>query len=159
MATAMVVAAARNSLQIEKRRSTEFLRRRLRHSRQGKGKAHPLAIGSHQVADKSWESLCKTWWEIFASMCMFAWRSTWFSRANLGPTSSSLSAAAQDGRGACQEGRDPKLASADLPAPNLYTWANGHQKEISQIAVVQAIQWHLKIFEKWNPSETLRLPV
>ena len=33
---------------------------------------------------KSSESVCKTWWESFASMCVFAWRSAWFSRADLG---------------------------------------------------------------------------
>ena len=44
---------------------------------------HP-SVGPHQVAGKSWESVCKTWWENFVSMCMFAWRSAWFSGADLG---------------------------------------------------------------------------
>ena len=44
---------------------------------------HP-SVGQHQVAGKSWESVCKTWWQNFASMCMFAWRSAWFSGANVG---------------------------------------------------------------------------
>ena len=38
----------------------------------------------HQVAGKGWESVCNTWWENFASMCVFAWRSAWFSGAHSG---------------------------------------------------------------------------
>ena len=44
---------------------------------------HP-SVRQHQVAEKSWESSCKTWWENFASICVFACRSAWFSRADLG---------------------------------------------------------------------------
>ena len=44
---------------------------------------HPR-VRQHQVGGKSWESVCKTWWESFASMCVFAWRSAWFSEADLG---------------------------------------------------------------------------
>ena len=42
------------------------------------------SVRQHQVGGKSWESVCKTWWENFASMCVYAWRSAWFSGANLG---------------------------------------------------------------------------
>ena len=42
------------------------------------------SVRQHQVGGKSWESVCKTWWEIFASMCVYAWRSAWFSGADLG---------------------------------------------------------------------------
>ena len=42
------------------------------------------SVRQHQVAGKSWESVCKTWWENFASMCVYAWRSAWFSGADLG---------------------------------------------------------------------------
>ena len=35
---------------------------------------HP-SVRQHQVRGKSWKSVCKTWWENFASMCVFAWRS------------------------------------------------------------------------------------
>ena len=38
----------------------------------------------HQVGGKRWESVCTTWWENFASMCVYAWRSAWFSGADLG---------------------------------------------------------------------------
>ena len=44
---------------------------------------HPI-VRQHQVGGKSWESVCKTWWESFASMCVFAWRSARFTGANLG---------------------------------------------------------------------------
>ena len=37
-----------------------------------------------QVGGKSWESVCKTWWENFAIMCVSAWRSAWFFGAHLG---------------------------------------------------------------------------
>ena len=40
---------------------------------------HP-SVRQHQVGGKSWESVCNTWWEKFASMCAFAW----FSGADLG---------------------------------------------------------------------------
>ena len=33
---------------------------------------HP-SVRQYQVVGKSWESLCKTWWENFASMCVLAW--------------------------------------------------------------------------------------
>ena len=33
------------------------------------------SVRPHQVGGKSWESVCKTWWENFASMCVYAWRS------------------------------------------------------------------------------------
>ena len=42
------------------------------------------SVRQHQVARKSWESVCKTWWENFASMCVFAWRSACVSGADLG---------------------------------------------------------------------------
>ena len=42
------------------------------------------SVRQHQVGGKSWESVCKTWWENFASMCVYAWRSAWFSKADLG---------------------------------------------------------------------------
>ena len=32
---------------------------------------HP-GVRHHQVGGKSWEPVCKTWWENFASMCVFA---------------------------------------------------------------------------------------
>ena len=32
---------------------------------------HP-SVGHHQVAGKSWDSVCNTWWENFASMSVFA---------------------------------------------------------------------------------------
>ena len=44
---------------------------------------HP-SVRQHQVGGKSWESVCKTWWENFANMCVYAWRSAWFSGADLG---------------------------------------------------------------------------
>ena len=44
---------------------------------------HP-SVWQHQVAGKSWESVCNTWWENFASMCVFIWRSAWLSAADLG---------------------------------------------------------------------------
>ena len=44
---------------------------------------HP-SVGRHQVGGKSWESVCKTWWEKFGSMCVYAWRYAWFSGADLG---------------------------------------------------------------------------
>ena len=44
---------------------------------------HPI-VRQHQVGGKSWESVCKTWWESFASMSVFAWRSAWFTRADFG---------------------------------------------------------------------------
>ena len=42
------------------------------------------SVRQHQVGGKSWQSVCKTWWENFASMCVYAWRSAWFSGADLG---------------------------------------------------------------------------
>ena len=42
------------------------------------------SVRQHQVGGKCWESVCKTWWENFASMCVYAWRSAWFSGADLG---------------------------------------------------------------------------
>ena len=33
------------------------------------------SVRQHQVGGKSWESVCKTWWENFASMCVYTWRS------------------------------------------------------------------------------------
>ena len=42
------------------------------------------AASQHQEGGKSWVSVCKTWWENFASMCVAAWRSAWFSGADLG---------------------------------------------------------------------------
>ena len=44
---------------------------------------HPN-VRQHQVGGKSWESVWKTWWENFASMCVFPWRSAWFPGADLG---------------------------------------------------------------------------
>ena len=44
---------------------------------------HP-SVRQHQVGGKRWESVCKTWWENFVSMCVFARRSAWFSGADLG---------------------------------------------------------------------------
>ena len=44
---------------------------------------HP-SVREQQVEGKSWESVCKTWWENFASMCVYAWRSAWFFGADLG---------------------------------------------------------------------------
>ena len=44
---------------------------------------HPT-VRQPQVGGKSWQSVCKTWWETFASMCVFVWRSAWFSAADLG---------------------------------------------------------------------------
>ena len=44
---------------------------------------HP-SLRQHQVEGKSWESVCKTWWPNSTSMYVYAWRSQWFSRANLG---------------------------------------------------------------------------
>ena len=44
---------------------------------------HP-SVRQHQVAAKSWESVCNTWWEDFRSMCLFAWNPAWVSRADLG---------------------------------------------------------------------------
>ena len=44
---------------------------------------HPI-MRQHQVARNSWEAMCKTWWENFASMCVFAWRSSWFCGAEWG---------------------------------------------------------------------------
>ena len=44
---------------------------------------HP-SLRQHQVAGKSWQSVCKTWWGNFASMFEFVWRSAWFSEAYLG---------------------------------------------------------------------------
>ena len=44
---------------------------------------HP-SVRQHQVGGKSWESVCKTSCENFASMCVNAWRSAWFSGADLG---------------------------------------------------------------------------
>ena len=44
---------------------------------------HP-GVRYHQVAGKSRESVCNTWWENFASMCAFACRSAWFCGTNLG---------------------------------------------------------------------------
>ena len=31
-----------------------------------------LKVRLHQVGGQSWESVCKTWWENFATMCVFA---------------------------------------------------------------------------------------
>ena len=42
------------------------------------------SVRQHQVGGKSWESVCKTWWENFASKCVYVWRSAWFSGADLG---------------------------------------------------------------------------
>ena len=42
------------------------------------------SVRQHQVGGKSSESVCKTWWENFASMCVYAWRSAWFSGADMG---------------------------------------------------------------------------
>ena len=42
------------------------------------------SVRQHLVGGKSWESVCKMWWENFASMCVYAWRSAWFSGADLG---------------------------------------------------------------------------
>ena len=44
---------------------------------------HPI-VRQYPVGGKSWESVCKTWSETFASMCVFAWRSAWFFGPNLG---------------------------------------------------------------------------
>ena len=44
---------------------------------------HPT-VRQHQVGGKSWESVCKTWLQNFSSMCVFTWRSAWFSGAHLG---------------------------------------------------------------------------
>ena len=44
---------------------------------------HP-SVRQHQVVGGGWESVCNTWWENFANMCVFAWRSAWFSGADLG---------------------------------------------------------------------------
>ena len=44
---------------------------------------HP-SVRQHQVVGKNCESVWKTWWENFASRCVFAWRSAWFSGADLG---------------------------------------------------------------------------
>ena len=44
---------------------------------------HP-SVRQNQVAGQSWESVCETWWENFASMCVFAWHSAWFLGADLG---------------------------------------------------------------------------
>ena len=41
-------------------------------------------VRHHQVGGISWESVCKTWWENFASMCVHAWRSAWLSGADVG---------------------------------------------------------------------------
>ena len=42
------------------------------------------SVRQHQLGGKGWESVCKTWWENLASMCTYAWRSAWFSGADLG---------------------------------------------------------------------------
>ena len=44
---------------------------------------HPI-VRHHQVGGESWESVCKMWWENFASMCVYTWCSAWFSGAVLG---------------------------------------------------------------------------
>ena len=51
----------------------------------GKGNClqHP-SVRQHQVAGGSWESVCNTWWEKVASMCVLGRRSQWFSGADLG---------------------------------------------------------------------------
>ena len=59
------------------------------HAEHGMGKVidpflqHPN-VRQHQVARKSWESVCNTWWENFASMCVSSWRCAWFSAPDLG---------------------------------------------------------------------------
>ena len=45
---------------------------------------HQPSVRQHQVGAKSWESVCKTWWENFASMRAYTWPSAWFSGADLG---------------------------------------------------------------------------
>ena len=40
--------------------------------------------GAASSRGKRWESVCKRWWENTASMCVYAWRSTWLSGADLG---------------------------------------------------------------------------
>ena len=42
------------------------------------------SVRQHQVGGKSRASVCKTRWENFASMCVYAWRSAWFSGGDLG---------------------------------------------------------------------------
>ena len=40
------------------------------------GCLQPPSVRQHAI---SWELVCKTWSKTFASMCVFAWRSAWFS--------------------------------------------------------------------------------
>ena len=42
------------------------------------------SVRQHQEPGKSSGSVCKMWWENFANMCVFPWRSAWFSGADLG---------------------------------------------------------------------------
>ena len=42
------------------------------------------SVRQHQVGEESWESVCKTWWKNFASMCVYGWRSAWSSGADVG---------------------------------------------------------------------------
>ena len=41
------------------------------------------SVRQHQVGGKSWELVCEKLWDTFASMCVYAWRSAWFSGADL----------------------------------------------------------------------------
>ena len=42
------------------------------------------SVRQHQVGGKSSVSVRKTWWDNCASMCVYVWRSAWFSGADLG---------------------------------------------------------------------------
>ena len=46
--------------------------------------AYNTPVRQHQVGGKSWQSVRKAWWDNFASLCVFAWRSALFSGADLG---------------------------------------------------------------------------
>ena len=44
---------------------------------------HP-SLRQHQLGGNSLDSVCKTWWENFARICVYAWRSASFSGADFG---------------------------------------------------------------------------
>ena len=41
-------------------------------------------MNNKRVGGKPWGGVCRQWWDNFAKMCMYAWRTSWLSGADLG---------------------------------------------------------------------------
>ena len=76
-------AINKGKVRMECAAAMHFMRKRVREKVIDACLQH-ASVRQHQLGGKSWESVCKSWWENVASMCVFAWRRALFSGADVG---------------------------------------------------------------------------